>query len=268
MKLGLLGFPVSHSRSPRLFARLSRRLGRRIEYEAVAVRPGALIPAVARAWNAGWRGANVTVPLKEEALALCARLTPAARAVGAVNCLRFDRVLTGHNTDAEGLRDALRRAGVGVRGKSALVFGAGGAARAAGWALGMEGAKSVRFSARTEARGKTAARELGKLFSGTRFAAGGAVRADIWINATPLGMKGFPDRDPAPKRLPPPSAAIDLVYGRRTAFQRRCAAQNASVTDGAAMLVFQALRAWEFWNKPLGAGRRAALAEELIEVIS
>jgi shikimate dehydrogenase len=268
VKLGLFGYPVGHSRSPKLFARLSRRLGKPIEYRATAVRPGTLASAVAKAWNDGWRGANVTVPLKEEAYGLCARLTPAARAVGAVNTLRFDRVLVGHNTDAEGLRDALRRAKVPVRGKNALVFGAGGAARAAGWALGMEGAKSVRFYARTEARGRKAARELGKLFSGTRFTAGGAVRADIWINATPLGMKGFPDRSPASHTLQVPKHAIDLVYGRKTAFQRRCLSQNASVTDGSAMLAFQALRAYEFWGKPLGAKTRAALAEELIEVIS
>jgi len=132
MKLGLFGRPVSHSRSPRLFARLARLLGRPIEYSAVEAWPGGLAAAVAVARDAGWRGANVTVPLKEEAARLAQTLTPPARALGAVNVFRFGRAVAGHNTDAEGLRDALKRAGVKARGKDALVFGAGGAARAAG----------------------------------------------------------------------------------------------------------------------------------------
>src|SRR5262249_48928853 len=154
---------------------------------------------------------------------------------------------------------ALKRAGVRARGKDALVFGAGGAARAAGWALGREGARRVRFSARTASRASRAARDLGRLFKRTRFSAGAPQPAQLWVNATPLGMKGFPDRTPAPKGLASPEVAVDLVYGRRTAFQRDAARRGARVTDGAAMLAFQALRAWEFWEKPIGARRRGAL---------
>jgi shikimate dehydrogenase len=266
VKLGLFGRPVAHSRSPRLFARLSRSLHRRISYRAVEVHD--LRAAVAVARGEGWRGANVTVPLKEEAAALAGRLTPAARALGAANVLLFGRGVVGHNTDAEGLRDALRGAGVKVRGKSALVFGAGGAARAAGWALAREGARAVRFHARTLSRARASARALSPLFPRTSFSAGAAVPAQVWINATPLGMKGFPDRSPAPKSLPAPESAIDLVYGRRTAFQRDAAARGAFVMDGASMLVHQALRAWEFWDKPLGARRRALAGPLLKEVLS
>ena len=265
MKLGLFGRPVAHSRSPLLFSRLARLLKRPISYVAVEVSdlPGEIAKARARRW----RGANVTVPLKEEAAALAYRLTPAARALGAVNVLRFDRVVVGHNTDGEGLRDALRRAGVRVRGKGALVFGAGGAARAAGWALAREGARTVRFSARTTARAGRAAKDLGPYFPKTIFSSGAAGPAEIWVNATPLGMKGFPDRSPAPKGLRSPESAIDLVYGRRTAFQRDAHARGARVTDGAAMLVHQALRAWEFWDKPLGARRREALVAPLLKEV-
>lgn len=268
MKLGLFGFPVSHSRSPRLFARLSRLLKRPISYEAVAAEPGTLAARVAVARDAGWRGANVTVPLKEEAFAAAATLTPAAKALGAVNVLRFGRVVTGHNTDGEGLRDAFRRAGVTARGRRALIFGAGGAARAAGWALARDGAKSVRFTARTAHRAKKAAAELARIFPRTQVSAGAAAPADIWINATPLGMNGFPDRTPAPKGIASPSAAIDLVYGRRTAFQRDAKRRGAKVSDGSAMLVYQALRAWEYWDKPLGRVKREALAERLIKEVA
>lgn len=267
MRLGLFGFPVGSSRSPRLFARLARLLRRSISYEAVAVRPRALAAAAARARGQGWRGVNVTVPLKAEAAGLADRLTPAARALGAVNVLRFSGETVGHNTDAEGLRDALRRSGVRARGKDALVFGAGGAARAAGWALAREGAKNIRFAARTASRARKTANDLTPYFKRTRFSAGAAAPADIWINATPLGMKGFPDRSPAPKILPAPEAAVDLVYGRRTAFQRDAAARGARVSDGSAMLVYQALRAWEFWDKPLGARRREDLAGPLLQEV-
>jgi shikimate dehydrogenase len=261
----LFGRPVSPSRSPRLFARLAVLLKRSVSYEAVLVDD--LTAAVVKARADGWRGANVTVPLKEEAAALADRLTAPAKALGAANVLRFGRGIDGHNTDADGLRDALRAAGFAVRGKSALVFGAGGAARAAGWALAREGAKQVRFTARTQARARRSARALSPHFQKTRFSAGAPVPADIWINATPLGMKGFPDRSPAPKGLASPALAVDLVYGRRTAFQRDAAARGARVADGAAMLVHQALRAWEYWDKPLGAKRRAALAVPLLKEV-
>jgi shikimate dehydrogenase len=267
VKLGLFGRPISHSRSPRLFAKLGRLLKRPIAYAAMEVLPGDLGVVVAAVRDAGWRGANVTVPFKEEAAALAGRLTPAARALGAVNVLLFSRRVVGHNTDGEGLRDALRRAGVKVRGKNALVFGAGGAARAAGWALAREGARRVRFSARTASRAARAARDLRPHFPKTNFSSGAPAAADIWINATPLGMKDFPDRSPAAKRLPSPETAVDLVYGRRTAFQRDAAARGARVLDGASMLVHQALRAWEFWDKPLGARRRSALAGPLLKEV-
>lgn len=227
MKLGLFGHPVSHTRSPRIFARLARLMKRPISYVAIDTLPQTVPAAILVAKKSGWRGANVTVPLKEEAFSSAQRLTATARALGAVNVLRFGRQTLGHNTDGDGLRDALRQADVRARGKSALVFGGGGAARAAGWALAREGAKSVRFCARTSARARAAVRDLSPHFPKTRFSAGAAVAAQIWVNATPLGMKGFPDRTPAPHTLPAPEIAIDLVYGRTTAFQRDARARGA-----------------------------------------
>lgn len=265
MKLGLFGYPVVHSRSPRIFSRLAALLCRPISYETVAVPLGALAVAVAE--RGDWRGANVTAPLKAETLSLCRRLTLAAREIGAANVLRFGRTIDGHNTDGEGLRDALRLAGVRVRGRSVLVFGAGGAARAAGWALAKDGASRVRFMVRTRSRAEHAARDLGRLFPETDFTVGGPVPADVWLNATPLGMPGFPDRTPAPRSAPPPKAAVDLVYGRRTRFQRDALMRGARVIDGTAMLVFQAVRAWEYWDGPLGVARRSVLVERLMEEV-
>ncbi len=253
MKLGLFGNPVKRSLSARIFALLDKS----VVYEKVLVE-GSFPAAVAKARRAGWAGANVTIPFKSEAYALAERLTPAARAVGAVNVLKFGERLVGHNTDAEGLRDAFKHHNLRLKGKSVLILGAGGAARAAGWACGKDGARSVRFANRTPATAARCARELGRLFPRTAFSAGAPADADVWINATPSAL--------APKGLRPPLAAIDLVYGRATAFQRAADRLDARVCDGAAMLVHQALRAYEFWSKPLAG--RAALARRIIQEIS
>lgn len=237
-------------------------------YRAVEVENGGFPAAAQRARKSGWRGASVTIPFKLEAANYAARLTTAARVIGAVNALRFGRDVTGHNTDAEGLRDALKRAGVVMSGKHALVFGAGGAARAAAYALGKSGAKSVRFVNRTALTAKRCARDLAPYFPKTSFSSGAPRNADLWINATPLGLQGYPDVSPAPKALRAPIAAVDLVYGRKTAFQRHVERIGARISDGTAMLVFQALRAYEFWDRPLGPRRRALLAETLIKELS
>ncbi|MEK7234951.1 MAG: hypothetical protein AAB268_14135 [Elusimicrobiota bacterium] len=186
-----------------------------------------------------------------------------------MNALRFEgEKIVGHNTDAQGLRDALKHARVAAGGRDALIFGAGGAARAAGYALGKNGARTVRFTARTSLTAKKCARDLAPYFPKTSFSSGAPRNADIWINATPLGMQGCPDVSPAPRTLRAPVAAVDLVYGRKTAFQRHAQRLGARISDGSAMLVFQALRAFEFWDRPLGAARRGALAEKLIKELS
>lgn len=253
MKLGLFGNPVKRSLSPRIFSLLDPS----VAYEKVLV-TGSFPAAVAKARKAGWRGANVTIPFKSEAYALAARLTPQAKAVGAVNVLKFGNTVIGHNTDAEGLRDALKHHNIRLRGKSVLILGAGGAARAAGWACGKDGARSVRFANRTPAAAERCARELGRHFRRTAFSAGAPADADVWINATPSA--------PAPKGLRPPLVAVDLVYGRPTPFQRGARRAGARVADGTAMLVHQALRAYEFWGKPLTS--RAARARRIIQEIS
>ena len=116
------------------------------------------------------------------------------------------------------------------------------AARRAGWALARKA-----FGASGSRRGRRPARDArpetsGKFFRDGVFR-GRLIAAHLWVNATPLGMH-ISDRSPAPKSLPPPEAAIDLVYVRRTAFQRDASVRGARVEDGAPMPGFQALRAW------------------------
>lgn len=269
MKLGIYGRPIGHTRSPFIFSRLGRLLNKKLSYRAVEVAPDDFAATAQRSRKAKWRGASVTIPFKREAFRLADRLTPVARAVGAVNVLKFDRQhITGHNTDADGLMDALRFAGVVMSGVRVQVFGAGGAARAAGYAVAKGGAKSVRFTNRTASTAKDCVRDLAPNFPKTSFSAGAPRNADIWINATPLGQNGNPDVSPAPKSLRAPGAALDMVYGKKTAFQRHAERLGARTQDGTAMLVFQALRAYEFWDRPFGPRRRALLAATLIKELS
>lgn len=270
MKLGIFGHPIGHTRSPRLFSHLGRLLNKSLSYKAVDVHPDDFTATAQRSRKAKWRGASVTIPFKIEAARLADRLTPAARAVGAANVLRFEanNKITGHNTDADGLMDALKFAGVVMSGVHVLVFGAGGAARAAGYAVAKGGARSVRFTNRTPSTAKTCARDLAPYFPKTSFSAGAPRNADVWINATPLGQNGNPDVSPAPKSLRAPGAAVDMVYGKKTAFQRHAERLGARTSDGTAMLVFQALRAYEFWDRPLGPRKKALLAAALIKELS
>lgn len=267
--MGIFRQKVGRSSSPKLFKALGKLLGKKIEYTPVGLARDEFEGAMAKARKAHWRGANVTIPFKIDAAQAASRLTAEAKSIGAVNVLRFDADKSvGHNTDAEGLRDALKFAGVVMGGITVLVFGAGGAARAAGYALAKSGAKRIHFTNRTDSTAKRLVRDLAPSFPGTSFSSGKPRNAQLWINATPLGQEGHPDVSPAPKALRPPMTAVDLVYGKKTAFQRHAERMGARTMDGMPMLVFQALRAYEFWDKPFGPRKKALLAEALMKELS
>jgi len=109
------------------------------------------------------------------------------------------------------------------------------------------------------------ARHFQRLFPKTAFRASLPARAEIWINATPLGMQGFPERSPALRGMPGCELAFDLVYGRRTPFLRQAASMGARAVDGLGMLVFQALRTWEFWFGSMRAAGRRRLARMILK---
>ncbi len=265
VKLGLLGWPVGHSLSPRIFSTLGEELGVDLSYRAIPIAASELAGELDSLHADGYAGVNVTIPHKQAALAFLDSLTPEAKAIGAVNTISFSGAKSkGHNTDAQGFLDALAAGGFHTDGIDAVVYGAGGAARAAAWALGEAGAKSVRICARRGEQAKKLATDLKKLFRSTEFSAGPSRDADLWVNATPLGMEGFPDESPAGRGKS--RMAFDLVYGRETAFLGQAREAGAKTLDGLSMLVFQALRGWEFWFKPLGKTREQLAAMILREL--
>jgi len=268
VKLGLLGHPVAHSLSPLLMLSLGRLARRKIAYRACDVAPEKLACAVELLRWSGMLGCNVTVPHKVAVAPMLDQLTREARLVGAVNVVRCaSNRLIGHNTDAAGCADALREAGFKVGGCTAVIFGAGGAARAAACALGRLGARKVTIAARRPEAARSLARAMSRNFSATAFTPDRAAAADLAVNATPLGLPGFAQSSPAPARWQGCSLALDMVYGRRTPFQRQARRLGARVLGGSGLLVFQALRSWEFWFGKLAAPRRAAWADRLLETL-
>ncbi len=251
--LGVAGFPVAHSRSPAMQNAALAELGLDWLYLPLPLPPD-LFVATARALPAaGFRGLNVTVPHKLAAHGVADELSPAAAAIGAVNTLSFGDGIAGHNTDAGGLIDAI---GDPVKGLRALVLGAGGAARAAVWALADAGAAEVSVWNRTAPRAEALAAELGARAVQT------PGPADLLVNCTAVGLAGEGIEDLRLGRMDPPGVVVDMVYGDApTPVQEWAEPSGARFVDGLELLVRQGGRSLEIWtgrDAPIDVMRRAA----------
>jgi shikimate dehydrogenase len=243
-RLGVLGWPVGHSRSPQMQNAALKAVGLTgWRYQLLPVPPELFSETVRGLPGAGFRGANVTIPHKEQALKLAADASEGAAAIGAANTLTFDDAGAIHaeNTDAPALIAALPSS---PAGKTALVLGAGGSARAAVWALRAEGAAEVRVWNRHPDRARALCAELG----GVPVTTAGA--ADLLINCTPAGMNG----DPAVfKQLPVQAdeismfgCVVDLVYAHAdTPLVHAAKARGVPVVDGLDLLVGQGALSFE-----------------------
>ena len=258
--VGVIGWPIEHSVSPAMHNAAFRALGLDWCYLPFAVPPAHVADALAGVRGLGLRGINVTVPHKQAVSALVDELTPEARAIGAVNTVlvRGER-LVGHNTDAAGFLRALREAGFAPEGCSALVLGAGGAARAAVYALARVGARVVLLN-RTPQRADALVADLRAVVEGARLEAGGldaqtaqqeASRCQLVVNATSLGMWPQVETSPWPEEVAFPAGVLlfDLVYNpRQTRFVRLARESGARAVDGLRMLVHQGAEAFALWT--------------------
>jgi shikimate dehydrogenase len=250
-KAGLLGLPLSKSLSPEIFRIFSALTGASITYELRECGAAELPAVIASLRTEGWDGFNVTIPHKQEVFRLVDLSDPSSRVIRAVNTLRFGpRGLEGLNTDADAVREILDENGAAPSGKAAVVFGSGGAAAAAGWALGRAGAASVTFNARNAAAAGGLAARLGAAFPKTVFSAAEfsapSASAGILVNATPLGMyqPGRPPCSPAAGTV-----CLDLAYAPGgTAFVTAARAAGAKAIDGLEVLVRQAALSLKFWT--------------------
>ncbi|MDD1757013.1 MAG: shikimate dehydrogenase [Methanomassiliicoccales archaeon] len=246
--VGIVGDPVAHSLSPAIHNAAFLEVGVPGIYLKFPVRQGDLEDFMEVAVEYGMRGFNVTIPHKEVVGRLLDRLAPSAVQVGAVNTVLVEEgELVGHNTDVHGVEMTFKEKGIDPKGKSALLVGAGGAARACCAYLSAAGAK-VKVYNRTKAR----AEELCRAFRNCQAIGPESLSTDfdIVINGTPLGMTGFPDGLPIPDNvLRPGQFVVDLIYTPpRTPFLEAAERAGASTANGEIMLVHQAIGSFELWT--------------------
>jgi shikimate dehydrogenase len=253
-RLGVLGWPVAHSRSPAMHnAALAAAGLTRWRYQLLPAAPELFAELVRALPGASFRGANVTIPHKEAALALATAPTNRARTIGAANTLTFEPAgeIVADNTDAPAIIAALPLA---IAGRSALVLGAGGSARAAVWGMLNAGASEVRVWNRSLARGRQLCDELGAdpLESAS---APAQLRADVLVNCTSVGLDGSDPFDRLPLRpddLGQYGCVVDLVYTvGGTALVAAAQERGVPVVDGLEVLVRQGALSFErFTGRP------------------
>lgn len=268
-RLCLIGDPIGHSLSPRLHGAMIARSGVDYTYELHPVKPGELAGFMAEAKAGAWAGFNVTMPYKEAIVPLLDEVDEFAAACGAVNtvCIR-QGCAVGHNTDGPGFVDSLLARGLDPAGRTVLLLGTGGAASAVGLALAKAGAARIIIAARRPERARALCARCSIRAEATLFDMGSLCRAaaesTLIVNATSLGMSGkgeFEDMEFL-RRAPEGAAVYDLVYQpRRTVLLAAAEAQGLVTVPGAALLVYQAARAFTLFT-----GERPDAAALLREV--
>ncbi|GMV34767.1 MAG: shikimate dehydrogenase [Chloroflexi bacterium] len=265
-QLGLIGYPLDHSLSPRIHSAALKSCGLAGDYSLFPIPPEdrqALQALLARVRSGDIRGLNVTIPHKQSVVEFMDDLTPTAQAIGAVNAMYMrGNKLIGDNTDAAGFLADLKKVNkeTGAQGnKSALVLGAGGSARAVVYALLNDGWNVTLAARRLEQAGQLAKSVASyrlqvtsyetfqpstlQLLSGQAF--------DLLVNTTPLGMTPNIDQSPLPENilLPKDIMIYDLVYNpRETKLVRDAKAQGCRAATGIGMLIEQAALAFELWT--------------------
>jgi shikimate dehydrogenase len=246
---GITGWPVSHSRSPRLHGFWLRRHAIDGAYVPLPVEPANFAIAMRGLLAAGFAGANVTIPHKMAAFEVCDTVDDSARRAGAVNTLVFrDGKIAGSNTDGYGFVANMRAHGVDPKGGPALVLGAGGAARAIAAAL-LDIGVSVTVANRTRSRADALVRDLAGLRV-VDWNARVASLADqaLVVNTTPLGMARHDPLDLDLSRTPATLAVADIVYvPLETPLLAAAQARGLRVVEGLGMLLHQAVPGFRAW---------------------
>jgi shikimate dehydrogenase len=260
-RLGVLGWPVAHSRSPAMHNAALRAVGLdQWRYQALPVPPELFGETVVALPGAGFVGANVTIPHKEAALAAADQATETATAVGAANSLTFaDGTIAADNTDVPGLLAALGD----LRPRTALVLGAGGSARAAVYALAHAGAEVAVWN-RTAARAQALAADLDVRVIDA------PVPAEILVNCTSVGLadpsRTFKDLPLTADGIGEYACVVDLVYRTGgTLLVQEARRRGSRTIDGLEILVRQGALSFEGWTgriAPLDVMRAAARDDE------
>jgi shikimate dehydrogenase len=272
---GVIGDPVLHTLSPAMHNAAIAELGIDYAYLAFHVKTPGLGAAVEGIRALGIRGLNVTIPHKVAVAQFLDELDPLARDIGAVNTIVNDEgKLKGYNTDAAGFLQSLQATGFELKGKKVVLLGAGGAARAMGFALAQAGSEiTILNRKRTLSQAMVLSANLERISSSEVTALelntvnlkAVLAEADLLVNATSAGMEPDAEETPVPTDLLKPGMTVfDVVYAPlETRLLREAASKGCQVVSGLEMLVRQAALAFKLWtgeDAPLEVMREAAMS--------
>jgi shikimate dehydrogenase len=260
MLYGIFGYPIDHSLSPLMHNTAFAHHGIDALYLPFAVHPAHIEIAIKAIAALHICGVNVTIPHKQAVMAWLDNLAPEARLIGAVNTIHLrDGGLHGYNTDGIGFLRALEEAGGEVAGRTVMLLGAGGAARAIGVQLCLSGIRRLYLANRTATRAHALAAflkqnvphaDISVVSMGESSLAAHLPRTDIVVNATSVGMH---PRDPLvlpSTALSPQHLVCDIVYRPlHTPLLRAAQQQGARTVDGLGMLLHQGAKAFEIWTE-------------------
>jgi shikimate dehydrogenase len=251
---GVMGWPVMHSRSPKIHKYWFAKYGLAGTYVPLAIRPEGLRAALRALPALGFSGCNLTIPHKEAAFEAVDRVDPLARRIGAINCVVVapDGSLDGRNTDGFGYIESIREGHPAWRADAGpiVVIGAGGGARAVLVSLADQGAKEIRLVNRSPARAQALVQEFGAPIKAIawddRHAA--LAGAAMLVNTTSQGMAGQSPLDLSLDALPPAALVSDIIYIPRETPLLTAARQRGNRTvNGLGMLLHQARPAFHAW---------------------
>lgn len=259
--LGVLGYPVEHSLSPAMHNAAIAALGLHFVYIPFSVLPDNIGPAIRSLITLGIVGVNLTIPHKERVLPYLDDIAPEAQAIGAVNTVHNDGGrLVGYNTDGEGFARPLEARGFALRGRRAVVLGAGGAARSVVFRLAREGAQVV-LANRTLERAARLAEDVHAVVgraavewlalddtAGLKESLAGA---ELLVNTTSVGMSPQAEAMPPipPDALHPGLLVYELIYNPvETRLLAAARAAGAQTLNGVQMLVYQGAAAFQIWT--------------------
>ena len=248
----VLGWPVKHSRSPKIHGYWLRQLGLSGDYSYIEVAPENLAATVSELRAQGFAGANITVPHKEAVFALCDTVTPQAKAVEAVNTIWLKNgILHGDNTDIYGFAQNLTDfAPQWQTGKTAMVLGAGGAARGILFALVAQGYSKIFLVNRGLERASALAARWPHSVEALSWEAAPArlPQADLLVNTTSLGMSGQPPLKFELTGAKPGLVVNDIVYvPLQTDLLKNARGMGLTAVDGLGMLLHQAVPGFYHW---------------------
>ena len=261
-KIAILGHPIKHSLSPKMHNYWLKELAINGKYESIKTPAKNFKKTIIKLQNEGYKGVNLTLPLKEVALKYLNKKDKIVDFVGATNVLIFSKQneVEGKNTDVYGFKKSLLNLVKNKKRKTATIIGSGGAARAVLCALIEMRYKEITIFNRTKKNAEKIRKDFIKNFSSDlkikimcenlKNIKKNLEEIDLLVNTTPMGMRNFPPLNINTEKLKKNSAVFDLVYNPRiTKLIEIANNKNAEIIEGIDMLVYQAIRSIEIWTE-------------------